>query len=183
MHVAAVGPQIEDRVADDLPGTVVGDVAAAAGFVKPRCRARPAARQSRRCSSAPPSPLHAKRDDGRMLEEQQEIGNAVRAALLDELPLERERLGVRNQLRGAGLRVLRMARTTHAATSDLVGVEVLELLLHVRHELVGDGAVDRADGRSRASGTPSCRIAIASSMTTGPLFDRADAENRRPAAG
>ena len=33
VHVAAVGPQIEDRIADDLAGPVIRHVAAAAGLV------------------------------------------------------------------------------------------------------------------------------------------------------
>ena len=33
MHVAAIGPQVENRIADDLPGTVIRDVAAASGVV------------------------------------------------------------------------------------------------------------------------------------------------------
>jgi len=33
VHVAAVGPQIDDRISDDLPRPVVGDVATAAGLV------------------------------------------------------------------------------------------------------------------------------------------------------
>ena len=32
VHVAAVLRQLEDRVADELPGAVIGDVAAAAGL-------------------------------------------------------------------------------------------------------------------------------------------------------
>ena len=33
VHVAPVGPQVDDRVADDLSGPVIGDVAAAARLV------------------------------------------------------------------------------------------------------------------------------------------------------
>ena len=84
MHVAAIRPQVENRIADDLAGTVVGHVAAAAGFEHARL---PSAASVARLSGdvrAPAVALDAKRDDGRMLEQEQQIGNAIGAPLLDE---------------------------------------------------------------------------------------------------
>ena len=47
VHVAAIRLQIDDRIADELPGAVVGDVAAAARLERARRRAPPSASASR----------------------------------------------------------------------------------------------------------------------------------------
>ena len=96
VHVAAIGLEIDDRVADDLAGPVIGDVAAAPGLehldaargqvVVGRENVRPAAVAA-----------HAEREDGRMLDQQQQIADRAGAPLLDERALQRERVGVRHQ--------------------------------------------------------------------------------------
>ena len=92
MHVAAIRLQIHDRISDDLAGTVVGDVAAASGLV----HLDAARRQRFGCRedvTAAAVAAHAERQHVRMFDEQQQIADAVRAALFDERALQRERLG------------------------------------------------------------------------------------------
>jgi hypothetical protein len=47
---------------------------------------------------------HAERDDVRMLDEQQQIADAPLAPLLDERPLQRERLAVRQETEASDLK-------------------------------------------------------------------------------
>ena len=82
-HVALPFSQIEDRIADDLAGPVIGDVAAAVGVMKldagalaafPRCASRFSI-----------VAVAAQGDDVRMLDDQQLIGNLAALAPLDQL--------------------------------------------------------------------------------------------------
>ncbi len=68
--------------------------------------------------------LHAKRNDRGMLQEEEQIGNPVRAAILDELPLEGECLVVRH----------------HAETADF------ELAHHWSQRSDGDNGSTRSNG-------------------------------------
>ena len=61
-----------DRVADELAGAVVGDAPAAVGRRRPRCRAR--GRSPRRAAARPSARAPAARVDGRVLEQQQRVG-------------------------------------------------------------------------------------------------------------
>ena len=95
MHVAAIGIEVDDRIADELTGTVIGDVAAASGFVH-----LDAARGERvgggedvRASAVA---AHAERHHLRMFEQQQRVGNAAGAAFFDQRALQRERVRVRH---------------------------------------------------------------------------------------
>ena len=96
VHVAAIGLQVDDRVADDLAGAVVGDVAAAAGLVHLDAARgqRLGGRENVRSAAVA---AHAERQDVRMLDEQQQIADAARAPLLDERALQRQRVGVRHE--------------------------------------------------------------------------------------
>jgi hypothetical protein len=93
MHVAAIGPQVEDGIADDLSGPVVGHVAAAACFVDLDTELRQALGRGQDVRS-PAVSFHAERDDGRMLQQQEQIGHTLGPPLLDERALHRERVGV-----------------------------------------------------------------------------------------
>ena len=95
VHVAAIRPQVQDGIADDLPGAVIGDVAAAARLVHldlPRGEqiGRGDQVRSRRIG------LDAKRDDMRVLEQEKEIGHAPGPPLFDERALHIAGSGVGN---------------------------------------------------------------------------------------
>ena len=116
----------------------------------------------------------AEREDGRVLEQQQEIGNATGAALLDQRALQRRAPPRKERCRAAGLRErMRPTALQHAR----IGVEVLELLLDVGHELVGDGAVDQSVvvAERQVRHRPDRDRVVDDDR---PLLDRADAENR-----
>ena len=93
VHVEAVGPQIEDRIADELTRAVERHVSASARFEKldtvsfERLRSR---EHVRAIVAGPDS----ERDDRRVLEQEELIGNPVGLPFLDELLLEFQRLGV-----------------------------------------------------------------------------------------
>ena len=76
MHVAAIGLQIDDGIADELAGTVIRDVAAAAGLEQPDAGRR---ERLRRREDVRPivAGLDAERDDGGMFEQQQLIGESA----------------------------------------------------------------------------------------------------------
>ena len=147
VHVAAIGPQVEDRDSRR-------SVRARGRSRRRRGRSREISMPSSARRSAvatmferPPSPLTPSVMTGGCCSSRSRSGTRSGAPLLDERALQRQRLGVGNDAEAADLE--------RAALQTWFGVEVLELLLHVGHELVGDGAVDRGDGRSPASGTPS----------------------------
>src|SRR5207244_13454582 len=83
MDVAAVGIEIDDGVADELPWTVIRDVAAAAGLEDVH-----AARGERIGGGEDVRPTaiaaNTERQHMRMLEQQQRVGDAASTALLDE---------------------------------------------------------------------------------------------------
>jgi hypothetical protein len=90
VHVTAVGAQIHDRVAHKLAGPVIRDVAAAPRFVG--LHSAPTEQLLGRNEVGTRSvQLHTERDDVRMLEQQQEIGNATGATLFHESPLHLRR--------------------------------------------------------------------------------------------
>ena len=89
VHVAPIGTQVEDGIADNLPKSVIRDVAAApclcdvdAELCQPRRRG-----DDIRTS---PVALDAKRDDGRVLQQKEQVGHVIRSPLLDKGPLEGE---------------------------------------------------------------------------------------------
>jgi hypothetical protein len=131
VQVAAVRLEVEDRIADELAGTVVRDVAAAAGLEDVDAE-QPllSASSMRTCSGAG----RAERDDVRVLEQEQRVAGSRPPAPGDELLLQLERLGVRDRpqpLDASGRR------------SGVVG-EGLERLLETREESGRIGAVHEA---------------------------------------
>src|SRR5687767_2959177 len=102
MHVAAIGLQIEDRVADNLARSVVRDVAAASRLRDFDAELRETLGRGQHIGTAAVA-LHAKRDDRGMLQQDQEIWNAAGAALLDELALKCQSLAVGNETETADL--------------------------------------------------------------------------------
>ena len=90
MHVAAVGPQIEDRIADDLAGPVIRHVAAAAGL-EHFDAARRQLIWRREDVRARRRRFDAERQHVRMLQQQQRVGNAVGASVLDQRALQSQR--------------------------------------------------------------------------------------------
>ena len=95
VHIAAIRLQVHDRVADDLAGPVVGDVAPAARLVHLDLTR---GEQFGRGDQVRPRRigLDAKRDDVGMLEQEKEIGHAPGPALLDERTLHLAGNGVGN---------------------------------------------------------------------------------------
>jgi hypothetical protein len=96
VHIAAIGTQIDDWVADDLAGSVVRDIAAASGFVNLNAAGR-------QCLAAgeevrPPAvAFDAEGQHMRVFDEQQDVLDAPGTPFLDEAPLERQRLAVRKE--------------------------------------------------------------------------------------
>ena len=92
--VAAVLGKIEDRIADDLAGTVIGDVAAAVAGMKFDVLLR---EQSVGDAQIVAGAVAAERDDMGVLAEEQHVGDGASFAGSDELPLQFVRRGVGDQ--------------------------------------------------------------------------------------
>src|SRR5262249_50616058 len=95
VDVAAVGLQIDDRIAEDLAGTVVRDVAAPNGFVTMDTAGCEQAGRSQDMRP-PPVAADAKGQYVRVLDEQEQIAHASRPTILDQRLLQRKRLVVRH---------------------------------------------------------------------------------------
>ena len=172
MHVAAIGLQVDDRVADDLAGAVVGDVAAAPGLVDLDRRARPAPRRGARMCDRPPSPrTPSVRTCGCSTSSSRSPTRPARRSSTS-VALQRQRLGVRDAARAGGL-----SSIAHGDVRPDARIPVLERVLHVRHELVGDRAVDEAVvvAERQVRHRPDRDRVV---DDDGPLLDGADAENR-----
>ena len=87
VHVAAIGPQIENGITDELAGTVIRDVAAAPRFMDLDAALVEDVRRGEqvrfRCVQ-----FHAERDDVRMFQQQEKIGHGAGAPLLDQRALQ-----------------------------------------------------------------------------------------------
>ena len=95
MHVAAIGIEIEDRIADELARPVIRHVAAASGLEHVDAERR---QSIRRCEDVRAAVLlDADRQDVGMLQQQQRVGNAIGLALLDQPALQLEPVRVRNE--------------------------------------------------------------------------------------
>ena len=96
MDVAAIRTKVDDRVADKLTGAVVRDISAAACLVDfyTAISQQLAAGEDVR---APAVAFDAEGQHMRVLHEQEDILDVPRSTLLNQLLLERQRLGVRNQ--------------------------------------------------------------------------------------
>ena len=93
MDVLPIGSQTDDRIANDLSGSVIRDIAAAASLVHlDAARAQQIGRrQNVRTAAITP---HAERQDMRMLNEQQRVINRAAYPILDECALQGERIAV-----------------------------------------------------------------------------------------
>ena len=124
MHVAAVRPQVEDRIANQLTRTVIGHITAAARFDD--VDTEPA--QGLGCGEdvlAGIRALHPDGDDGWMLQQQQQIVRAAGLTILDEGTLQVERLAVAHDSEPADEQRAVLIHALHGG-----GVEVLQLPLH-----------------------------------------------------
>src|SRR5688500_18165402 len=95
VHVTAIGMEIEDRIANELTGTMIGDVAAPPGLMKfdvPRREQLRRRDQMRTCGVR----FDAERDDMRMFEQKEEVGDTAGATFLDERSLHVARDRIRN---------------------------------------------------------------------------------------
>ena len=108
VNVAAIRAEVDDRVADELTGTVIRDIPAAscldylhAFFFQ--CRGR------RHDVRAIVARLYAERDDWGVFEQEQLIGNRVRLPLLDEALLQIDAFSVGNRSKPADFK-----RTRHS---------------------------------------------------------------------
>jgi hypothetical protein len=93
VHVAAVGTQVENRVPDNLPWSVICDVAAAAGFRHrdaERCKAIRVGDDVRTAAVA----AYPNGDDRWVLEQDEQIRHTIGSAFLDQRTLQCERLSV-----------------------------------------------------------------------------------------
>lgn len=95
VDVLSIGFQIDNRITDDLSRAVVGDVAAATGFVHLDAARREKVGISEDVRSTAVA-ANAERQDVRVLDEQELVVNCSRLALVDERALQRQRLGVRD---------------------------------------------------------------------------------------
>jgi hypothetical protein len=93
VDVLAIRLEIDDRVADQLPRTVEGHVAAAAGLVDLDALRRERAGVGADVGGRAARP-DAERDDGGMLDEQQRVVDLAGDALLDQRLLELDAGGV-----------------------------------------------------------------------------------------
>ena len=87
----AQAAEIEDRVADQLAGAVVGHVAAAVDLVEGNAAAL---EQLVRRQNVGTVGVAAQGEHGRMLQQQEHVGDAILLAEIDELGLQAQGLGV-----------------------------------------------------------------------------------------
>ncbi len=91
VDVAAIRVQVDDRIADDLAGPVIGDVAAAAGFENLDA-AGASASGSRQDVRASTVAADAERQDVGMFDEEQQVAERAGPAILDQRALQRRAL-------------------------------------------------------------------------------------------
>jgi hypothetical protein len=95
VNVAAIWFQVDNRVADNLSRTMVGNVAAAPGLMHLDA-ARSKRFGGRQDVRAPAVAADAEREDVRMFDENELIVDPIAAPLIDERALQFERLRVRH---------------------------------------------------------------------------------------
>ena len=134
VHVTPVGLQVDDWIADDLPGTVVGDVAAATGFedLNPARGKRLRRRQDVRTSAVT---AHAQRQHRGMFDQQQLIADGIRATLFNQFTLERQRLGITDHSQPANFKWL------HEDADDWVTASITQLPDYSIARLLNSGLV------------------------------------------
>src|SRR5688572_10557682 len=95
MDVAAIRVQVHDWITDNLSGSVIGHVAAAAGLEHFNAARRELLGRGENVRAA--VFLDADSDDVGMLQEEQRGGNAIGLAILDQGALQREAVRVGNE--------------------------------------------------------------------------------------
>jgi hypothetical protein len=116
MNIASVWAQVNDRIADDLPGTVVGYVTTPPCLMNldtQTCELR-IARGDVRPAAAP----DAKRNDRRVLQKKEKIRDTTGAALLDKRLLDVERFSVRNNSEAPDFQRARLRRRLRRASAS-----------------------------------------------------------------
>ena len=96
VNVAAIGLEVDNGVADELTGAVIGDVAATSCFVDVDASSCQLIGR-REDVAAPAVPPHAERQDVRMFEEEQQIVHLASLPFIDERALQRECVVVRDE--------------------------------------------------------------------------------------
>ena len=127
VHVAAIRIEVDDRIADELTRAVIGDVAAAPGLDELDAPRGSASGVSSDVRSIVPR-LDAERDDRRMLQEQQLIADRAGFSLLDQLPLQLQRVGVGDEAEAPDVRWRSRRRGRRHGSGPAV-VEVLDAVL------------------------------------------------------
>ncbi len=94
MHVLPVWPQIEDRVPDELSGSVIGDVAAATRLLELDPEGLPTSGVREHMLRVRPG---AERDHVRVLEQNELVGDLARATTRNEVLLEGDPVPIRNR--------------------------------------------------------------------------------------
>ena len=96
MDVAAIGLEVDNGIADELTGAVIGDVAATSCFVDVDASSRKLIGRGEDVA-APAVPPHAERQDVWMFEEEQQIVHLTSLPFIDERALQRECVVVRDE--------------------------------------------------------------------------------------
>jgi hypothetical protein len=114
MNVAAIRIEINDRIPDDLAWTMVRDVAAASSLVHIDPVRREGFSGGEEMGAASVA-ANTESDDVRMLDQQQQIADAIRAAFFNERSLEGQRLRVRHQAQSPNFdRATQLTHLIHA---------------------------------------------------------------------
>ena len=115
VNVAPIGCEIDDRIADDLTGPVICNVAAAAGFVHlDTARSQRLGRRENMRSAA--AGARTERQHVRMLEEQQQVVDAARPPVVGERTLQRQRVAIRDEPEPAHIERSHRPHLTHLAS-------------------------------------------------------------------
>jgi hypothetical protein len=104
MNVAAIGFQIENRVSHNLARPVIRDITAASRLVHSDAEFSQACVSGHNVGAAAVA-FDTECDDSWMLQEQQQIRDVSRAALLDEAPLHDKRFVVGNNTKAADFKL------------------------------------------------------------------------------
>ena len=103
VHIAAIGLEVDDRIADELPGSVISDVAASSCFVHSDVEC---GEPFGGCEDVRPAAVaaHSERQHVRMLDQQEDISDSTGATFFHERTLQREGLCVRHPAQPSDLR-------------------------------------------------------------------------------
>jgi hypothetical protein len=111
VNVAAVGFEVDDRVADNLTGTVIGNVSPASGLVHVDASIGEHIGRRKNVRAAPIA-AHAKRQHVRVLDKEEQITYAAGLSIGDQRTLQRERFVVRDPSQPANFKISHLKRRT-----------------------------------------------------------------------